>query len=122
MRRICLALAASLILSSPALAETFVCKSVGITDGDTLRCSSGVRVRPWVIQAPERHAPGGPAATRALAAIAGGRDLRCERKGKSYDRVVARCWLGPTDVASAMVTAGHAEDWPRFSGGTYAKR
>lgn len=118
MRRVLLALA---ILLTPVAAKTepLVCASPGITDGDTVRCGSGVRIRLWGIQAPERDQPGGPAATRALAQIIDGRDLICDLRGKSYNRVVARCWAGGEDIAEAMVTRGHAADWPKHSGGFY---
>lgn len=100
----------------------FVCVSPGVTDGDTLRCRDGTRVRIWGIQAPERHESGGSAATRAMSEIVGRADLTCQRKGTSYRRVVARCRLpSGRDVAAELVRQGHAEDWPKFSGGTYAR-
>ena len=37
-----------------------------------------------------------------------------------YGRVVAVCLVGGTDLAAAMVGAGHALDYPRYSGGAYA--
>jgi micrococcal nuclease len=100
----------------------FVCVSPGVTDGDTLRCRDGTRVRIWGIPAPERHESGGSAATRAMSEIVGRADLTCQRKGTSYRRVVARCRLpSGRDVAAELVRQGHAEDWPKFSGGTYAR-
>lgn len=106
------------ILASAA----FLCASPGVTDGDTLRCRDGTRVRIWGIQAPERHEPGGPAATLAMSRIVGREDLTCQRKGTSYRRVVARCRLpSGQDVAAELVRQGHARDWPEFSGGTYAR-
>lgn len=104
-------------------AAAFLCASPGVIDGDTLRCHGGTRVRIWGIQAPERHHPQGPAATRAMDRIIGRSDLRCEPKGKSYDRIVARCrrTADGRDVAAEMVRQGHAVDWPRYSGGEYAR-
>ena len=103
------------------LAAALICASPGVVDGDTLRCNDGTRIRLWGIQAPERHEPAGPASTRALARIVTGKTLVCEAKGRSYERVVARCWIGRTDVAGEMVRQGQAVDWPRFSGGLYAR-
>ena len=107
---------------SALAAAVFLCASPGITDGDTLRCKDKTRVRIWGIQAPERHEPGGAAATRAMARIVGGADLTCQRKGASYQRVVARCRLpSGQDVAAELVRQGHAKDWPKFSGGAYGR-
>lgn len=104
-------------------AAVFLCASPGVIDGDSLRCQDGTRVRVWGIQAPERHHAEGPAATRAMGEIIRRTDLRCERKGKSYDRVVARCrrTSDGRDIAAEMVRQGHAVDWPRYSGGEYAR-
>jgi len=103
------------------LAAAFVCVQPGVIDGDTLRCQDGQRVRLWGIDSPERHHPTGPAATRALTAIVGGQTLHCEPKGKSYSRVVARCFVGRRDLAGEMVRQGWAVDWPKFSGGFYSE-
>lgn len=39
------------------------------------------------------------------------------------DRVVARCrrTSDGRDIAAEMVRQGHAVDWPRYSGGEYAR-
>ena len=64
-------------------------------------------MRIWGIQAPERHEPGGAAATRAMSRIGGRADLTCQRKGTSYQRVVARCRLpSGQDVAAELVRQG----------------
>jgi endonuclease YncB( thermonuclease family) len=112
-----------LAIFAPARAQEnlILCASPGITDGDTFRCDGNLKVRLWGIQAPERSDPGGPASTRALADITHGRTLVCRRRGKSYDRVVAQCWIGDTDVAGEMVRRGQAVDWPEFSRGHYAR-
>ena len=102
-------------------AAAFICAQPSTIDGDTWRCADGTRVRAWGIQAPERSDPGGPASTRALSRLITGKTLRCERKGKSYDRIVARCWSGKLDIGGAMVRGGWASDWPRFSGGLYSR-
>lgn len=102
------------------LAALILCLHAAAIDGDTLRCEDGTRIRLWGIQAPERYEPEGPASTRALSALITGKTLTCEPKGRSYDRIVARCTLSGEDVAGAMVRQGQAIDWPKYSGGHYA--
>lgn len=104
-----------------SLAALFICAHVGITDGDTMRCHDGQRVRLWGVQAAEASDPTGPAATRALAAIVGGRTVICRRKGQSYNRTVAQCYRWTGDVAGEMVRRGAAKDWYRYSKGHYAR-
>jgi len=96
----------------------FICGSPSITDGDTLRCQDGTRVRLAAVDAPEigacpRHracAPGhGEASKRVLAQLVGGRSLSCRRTGMSYNRVVAWCRpQGGEDLSCAMWRGGHA--------------
>lgn len=107
--------------AQPASAQEnlILCASPGITDGDTFRCDGNLKIRLWGIQAPERADPGGLASTRALAQITTGQTLVCRRRGKSFDRVVAQCWIGNRDVAGEMVRRGQAVDWPKFSKGYY---
>lgn len=102
-----------------ATAAALVCTGPGAIDGDTLRCASGEHVRLWGVDAPEHYTLAGPYATRALARIVAGRTLRCTRKGKSYDRMVARCFVGQHDVGAIMVGMGWAVDVPKYSHGFY---
>ena len=96
---------------------TFSCSVSSVTDGDTLRCADGTRVRIAGIDAPEispctqgrQCTPGDAAASkRSLATIASGRTLSCRRIGTSYKRSVAFCSTGGTDLSCAQVKAGHA--------------
>lgn len=104
-----------------AASGLILCADPGITDGDTFRCDGALKIRLWGIDAPEAHTPAGPASTRALADLTIGQTLVCKSKGKSYDRTVAQCWIGKTDVGGEMVRTGHAVDLPRFSRGYYAR-
>ena len=97
--------------------STFSCSVEKITDGDTLRCSDGTRVRIAGIDAPEitACAPGrkctpgdATASKRSLASMASGKTLNCRQVGKSYDRAVAFCSAGDTDLSCAQVKAGQA--------------
>jgi endonuclease YncB( thermonuclease family) len=89
-------------------------------DGDTFEAASGEVVRLWGIDAPERGEAGADAATAALAGLLA-RGATCQRRGTDrYGRTVARCTGPAGDIACALVAAGHATDWPRYSGGHYA--
>jgi endonuclease YncB( thermonuclease family) len=104
-------------VSSAPARSTFSCSVARITDGDTLRCSDGRRVRIAGVDAPELGAcapgrkctPGDPAASkRSLAEIASGKTLKCRQVGTSYDRAVAFCSAGDTDLSCAQVKADQA--------------
>jgi endonuclease YncB( thermonuclease family) len=96
----------------------FACVVLSITDGDTLRCRDGTRVRLAGIDAPElpghcrqgRKCVAGDASasTRTLASLAFGRTLTCRKVGVSYDRVVAFCETGGIDLSCAQFRGGHA--------------
>ena len=96
---------------------TFSCTVTRITDGDTLRCSDGTRVRIAGIDAPEISGCGegrqcvqgdAEASKRSLAGLAAGRTLSCRRVGTSYKRAVAFCSEGGVDLSCAQVRAGQA--------------
>ncbi|MCQ0986377.1 thermonuclease family protein [Jiella marina] len=100
-----------------------------IIDGDSLDVGP-VEIRLCGIDAPEYGTAGGERARRTLASLAEGRTVRCvpvnegtpcdgRSRRMSHDRVVATCRVGGRDLARAMVEAGAACDWPRYSGGAY---
>lgn len=109
------------LAANTASAESFVCPSPSITDGDTLRCGS-VRVRLHGIDAPEMDTPAGAPSRDALVAAVGDGPVLCEDTGgRTHGRVVAICRRSDgLDVGEAVIRAGWARDWPRFSGGRYA--
>lgn len=110
-------------VTRPKQSGTFTCNVRSVSDGDTFRCSSGVRVRLAAIDAPEmpgacrqgrKCAPGNPYAARgALRRMIAGRTVQCERVGTSYGRVAAWCSIGGTDLSCAMVRSGHAVRYAR---------
>ena len=106
-----------------ALALVFVLApgSVEVIDGDTLRAGDA-RLRLWGIDAPEAGDPGGARATSTIAAMIEGRALACRDMGlDQFGRVLVRCDLPDgRDLGCALVSAGAARDWPRYSGGRYA--
>jgi endonuclease YncB( thermonuclease family) len=100
----------------------FMCSVASITDGDTLRCADGTRVRIAGIDAPETSpcatgrqctAGDGTVSRRSLATMASGRLLTCHRVGTSYKRAVAFCSVGGVDLSCAQVRAGQAV--PRYA-------
>lgn len=103
---------------------TFLCGVQYVTDGDTFRCSNGARVRLSSIDTPEMPgscrlgracAPGDPyAAKAALQRLIGGRTVKCEPVGMSYNRVAAWCSVNGMDLSCAMVRNGHAIRLPKL--------
>ncbi len=103
------------------IGEAFVILlAAAAVDGDTIT-AGGQAVRLWGIDAPEIQTTEGRRAAGHLAKLIEGAELTCRIKDiDPYDRIVAQCY-GPQglDLACLMVEAGHADDWPRFSGGFY---
>lgn len=112
MRAIALAL---LLTASPALADVMV------TDGDSLDLA-GERVRLFGIDAPE-HAqtcsdgwPAGVEATAYLVKLVDGRKVECHLVERDrYGRAVSVCYADGDDLSAAMVSAGMALAFVRFS-------
>ncbi|MDP3405553.1 MAG: nuclease [Brevundimonas sp.] len=111
--------------ATPAPAR-FDCDVAAITDGDTLRCADGTRVRLHALAARERDetcSPGHPcpeasgaAATAALRRLAGGLAISCERTGRSYDRITAVCWTpAGEEINCAMLRSGTVVVWDRYN-------
>jgi endonuclease YncB( thermonuclease family) len=105
---------------------TFSCSVASVTDGDTLRCADGTRVRLHAVAAREKDetcSPGHPcpaasgaAATAQLASLVSGQTLRCSKIGTSYNRVTAICRNeSGTEVNCAMVRSGAAVVWERYN-------
>jgi endonuclease YncB( thermonuclease family) len=108
----------------PATAQGQVISGVvmRVTDGDTFRLSGlDVAVRVWGLDAPERKQRGGTAATNAMRDLIDGKTLTCvERDTDRYRRVVGQCFLeNGQDIAAAMIAAGVAREYCRYSGGFY---
>ena len=94
-------------------------------DGDSLELG-GLRVRLYGIDAPERRQTCGKAgettqcgrqAQAELAKIISGKMIVCESFGHDrYDRTLAKCRAGATDLAAAMVRAGWAIAYGEYYG------
>jgi endonuclease YncB( thermonuclease family) len=95
-----------------------------VVDGDTIDVG-GQRVRLWGIDAPESRQQCdrdgqayacGRAATEYLRTLIGDARVDCEpRTHDRYRRVVARCFVHGEDVSAAMVRAGWAMAFVRYS-------
>lgn len=112
-------------------------------DGDTLDCD-GRRIRLHGIDAPDFRCAGRDSWCREdraaaegariyLVRVLHGRAVRCDDRGRDrYGRTVALCFTGTLEGRPAwfvpdtvsincrMVAAGHAIDWPKYSGGAFA--
>lgn len=117
----------SLLVNAKVGAASFSCPVASITDGDTLRCTDGTRVRLSGIAARERDGscteghPCPPAssgeATAELERLAGGNVLTCRPTGETYGRIAAFCFNSAgVDLSCAMVTNGKAALWPKYWG------
>lgn len=106
--------------------DVFACRVARITDGDSLRCADGTRVRLNAVAAREIDgtcSPGHPcppasaeAATAELARLAGGQTLQCRQTGTSYNRKAAICVNEDgVEINCAMVRSGTTLVWPRFA-------
>jgi endonuclease YncB( thermonuclease family) len=114
-----------LLARPPADPVAFECQVTRVHDGDTLTCSSGVRVRLNAINARELDGSCGtghpcPAASANaardyLARLALGQILACRQTGTSYNRVTAWCAReNGSDLSCAMIRSGMAAPWERF--------
>jgi endonuclease YncB( thermonuclease family) len=116
-----------------AHATEFQGRVIHVVDGDTFDISTGllsVRIRLCGVDSPERGQAGYREATTVLQAMIGGKPVRCIQVGsgtpcdgrskpRNHNRVVAQCFIDHHDIATEMVKARYACDWPRFSGGHY---
>lgn len=116
-------------------AETIAGRAV-VIDGDTI-IVQGQRIRLWGIDAPEHaqkcHAVAagwlsaggeyqcGRDASAALAGLLSGRIVSCQVRDRDrYGRALSKCSTNDGDVGGAMVEAGWAADYTRYSKGYYA--
>lgn len=106
--------------------DRFSCRVSSITDGDTLRCTDGTRIRLHAVAAREMDetcsaghpcpSASGASAKAELQRLAGGMSLSCSRTGRSFDRVTAICWTPENlEINCAMIRSGKAVVWDRFA-------
>ncbi|WP_413207701.1 thermonuclease family protein [Rhodospirillum sp. A1_3_36] len=109
--------------ASPAPGDILAGLPGRVSDGDTFRIQGiATRIRIWGVDAPELSTREGPAAREALRALLGDGPVACRViDTDQYGRAVARCFAGDRDLAEDLVRRGCARDWPRYSGGAYAR-
>ena len=118
--RICVVLAAlAFWTATPFAQQSLTGKVVGVTDGDTIsvmRDGRAVRVRLEGIDCPENGQDFSQRAKRFTSDIAFGREAKIEvRDVDRYGRLVARVQVGGEDVSLALVQAGLAWHYLRYS-------
>ena len=133
MRQLCTATAVGLLsamIVAAAAASEPIAGQASIIDGDTIEIH-GQRIRMSGIDAPEsdqlcrgddslQYRCGAKAANELDGFIAG-RPVSCEPVAvDQYRRTVAVCSIDGVDIASWLVRAGLAFDWPQYSKGKYA--
>jgi endonuclease YncB( thermonuclease family) len=113
-RAVAWALAVGLQIAASAMAQTVV-------DGDTIKIA-GTTYRLWGIDAAESHQtcadgwPAGVKARRALAGLIHGHTVTCHPKVLDrHGRAVGVCWAGGVDLSEAMVLAGEALAFVRYT-------
>jgi len=95
-------------------------RAVGVHDGDTLTVLTAgnvqIKVRLVEIDAPELKQPFGQQSKQALSALVFGKDVEIRATGKDrYGRTLARVFVDGTDVNLAMVKAGMAWRFDKYS-------
>lgn len=86
-----------------------------VGDGDSLCVgrssdpSTWIEVRIADFYAPELHSSGGPEAKAALERISMGQTAQCKAGRRSYDRVVAQCYVRDNSIGNLMKKAGIQE-------------
>ena len=113
---------AMLAMATATLAD--VAGPATVVDGDTLEIA-GERIRLHGIDAPETDQTCerdgvtwlcGAAASGKLRELVRGREVRCREHGRdTYGRIIASCSAGGVDVEAAMVLAGLALAYRRYS-------
>jgi endonuclease YncB( thermonuclease family) len=126
----------AMAVQTTAKAADILGTAIYVVDGDTFDIAGPeigvVRIRFCGIDSPERGEPGYREAKRFLHAKIIERELRCVRVNEgtvcdgrspptSRGRVVAQCFLDNKDVATIMIRARMACDWPKFSDSHYQR-
>lgn len=105
--------ASLLLIGSLALADTYIARVVGVTDGDTVRVLDGTKtlhkIRLAGIDAPERTQPFGQRSKQYLAGLVFGRDVTLDcGKLDRYKREVCVVILDGQDINLSQVRAGYS--------------
>lgn len=111
------------IWTTAAVAEELAYEPLAVErviDGDTF-VASGIKIRLWGIDAPERDEPLYQHSRQALVYFLESGSLTCSQIDTDrYGRSVMQCESDRQDVGALMVRAGFARDFARYSKGFYA--
>jgi len=93
--------------------------SLHVRDADTI-VVDGTPVRFQGVDAPELKTSAGKDARRWIVNFLQGKEVECQLNGeRSYDRYIGVCYADGEDIGAAVISAGHALDCQRYSGGRY---
>lgn len=92
---------------------------IKVRDADTI-VVEGKPVRLQGVDAPELNTRSGKDARRWMVSYLAGKSVECQLTGeRSYDRWIGVCFAEGVDIGGAVISAGHALDCRRYSGGRY---
>lgn len=107
------------ILISLIIGATPLLAQVQVRDADTI-VVQGTPVRLNGVDAPELKLRAGKDAKRWMINHLRGKEVTCDLNGeRTYDRWVGICYANGLDIGAAVISAGHALDCKRYSGGRY---
>lgn len=113
--------AAAILMSLTLLAAPAFAEPARVTDGDTIKLD-GTTYRLWGIDAPEMKQicadgwPAGRIAADYMSGLASDRTVSCEDRGHDhYGRTIGLCRADGADIQAAMVSAGMAWAFRRYS-------
>lgn len=92
-----------------------------VVDGDTLVLSNNKkRIRLWGVDAPELNEKGGKQSKVALTRLVEGKNIRyIEIEEDRYGRMVARVFVGNTEINKRLIDEQYADEYCRYSKGFY---
>ena len=106
-------------LSLPILshADSFYCKVVGVTDGDTIKCLTNdkelLKIRLYQIDAPEKKQAFGNKSKQALSGLIFNKRVRIENHGPDkYRRTLGTIFYDNKDINLEMIKQGMAWFYP----------
>lgn len=104
----------AILCASSALSASF-----HVRDADTI-VVDGTPVRLNGVDAPELKTAAGKDAKRWMVNYLRDKVITCDLNGeRTYDRWVGVCFADGEDIGAAVISAGHALDCHRYSGGRY---
>jgi len=107
------------VSSTMLFAESYTCRCVGVSDGDTITVLNGrtqVRIRLEGVDAPESHQDFGQKAKQLTSSLTFGKTVTINAVTTDrYGRTVARVIAGGKDVSLELVRAGLAWHYRKYS-------